>query len=126
MLGEDWRMMWGMSSSSVRISQGALDFPRRRLRHPNQRGLPPVFEAGRDGCHAHRADRMPSWVPDRDTDARDFLDHVALSEGVLARSRQLDLAADARSTHRFEWGKADGVDLQNLLHLAVRQRTEQS
>src|SRR5713101_1922866 len=80
MLAEYSTMMWGMSSSSVRISQGALDFPGRRLGHANQRGLPPVFEAGRNGRHAHRGDGMPSWVLDRDTDARDFLDHMALGE----------------------------------------------
>src|SRR5712664_2290057 len=125
MLAEYSTMMCGMSSPSLRISQGTLDFPGCRLGHPNQRGLPRVFEARGDGRHTHRGDRMPSGVLDYDADARDLLDHVALGEGVLADSRLLDLAPDARRTHGFEPGKTVGVNLQSLLDLAIRQRSEQ-
>src|SRR5215469_13630689 len=126
MLAEYSTMMCGMCSSSVRVSQCALDFPRRRLGHPNQCSLPPVFEAGRDGRHAHSSDGMPLRIPDRDPDARDFLEDVTLSEGILSDPRLLYLAPNARSTYSLERGEAVGVYLQNLLDLVIRKRSEQS
>src|SRR5215831_8474258 len=75
MLAEYSTMMCGMSSSSVCVAHGSLDLPRGSLRHPNQRSLAPVFEAGRDGCHAHRSNGMPLGVFDWDADARDLLHH---------------------------------------------------
>src|SRR3989440_4069754 len=116
--------MCGMPSASVRASQRALDFPGRDLGHPDDRGQPTVPEAGRERRHAHRGHRLPSRVPDGDAHSRDFLHHVAFGEGVLPRSRLLDLAPDARCAHRFEPGKLEYVGLEYLIHLGVRQRGE--
>src|SRR5215469_507205 len=125
MFAEYSTMMCGMSSSSVRLFQRALDFPRRRLGHPNQGSLPPAIEAQRNRRDAHRGDGMPSRVFDRHADARDFFDDVALGKRVLSHAGLLDLAPDARRAHCLEADKPLGVHLENLLNLLIRQRSEQ-
>src|SRR5437667_993568 len=115
----------GIASSSVRASQGALDFPGRDLGDADDRGQAPVREARREGRDAHRGCGLSLRVPDRDADARDLLHDVTLGKGVLPRPRLLDLPPDARGAHGLEPGEVLGVRPENLIDVGIRQGRQQ-
>src|SRR5215813_13992883 len=50
---------------------------------------------------------------------------MALGDRIFASPRLLDLAPNAGSPHRLEPSEPIGVELENLLDLAVRQHREQ-